>query len=383
MAENDNIQLLPLVPLKNSVLFPNLLMPLSVGRAASLAAVEAALATEEKEIVVVAQRDAGIDEPKQDDLYTIGTKAVIRKMSRPNEDLMEVLVIGTERVVILKLEETEPFTRARVRSYPVPEEKNAELEALHRALVDLAVKAVGLAQSQQAPQDLTRMIAQNEDGLRLVYLLASMFGMDLQKEQNLLEAVSRADALRLMHSYLSHEVEVLELRNKIASSARSEMSKEQREYLLRQQMRAIQQELGESNPEKAETTMLRERIEKADLPEDVRKEADRELARLERMPRRAARPPGNPHLPRAASWNCRGRRPREDTLDLAHARQVLDEDHYRPQGSEGAHPRTPGRAEAEPRRRRRRSCASSALPALAKRRSASRSPGRWAASSSA
>src|SRR5947209_13004587 len=209
MAENDNIQLLPLVPLKNSVLFPNLLMPLSVGRAASLAAVEAALATEEKEIVVVAQRDAGIDEPKQGDLYTIGTKAVIRKMSRPSEDLMEVLVIGTERVVILKLEETEPFTRARVRSYPVPEEKNAELEALHRALVDLAVKAVGLAQSQQAPQDLTRMIAQNEDGLRLVYLLASMFGMDLQKEQNLLEAVSRADALRLMHSYLSHEVEVL------------------------------------------------------------------------------------------------------------------------------------------------------------------------------
>jgi ATP-dependent Lon protease len=327
MAENDNIQLLPLVPLKNSVLFPNLLMPLSVGRAASLAAVEAALATEEKEIVVVAQRDAGIDEPKQEDLYTIGTKAVIRKMSRPNEDLMEVLVIGTERVVILKLEETEPFTRARVRSYPVPEEKNAELEALHRALVDLAVKAVGLAQSQQAPQDLTRMIAQNEDALRLVYLLASMFGMDLQKEQNLLEAVSRADALRLMHSYLSHEVEVLELRNKIASSARSEMSKEQREYLLRQQMRAIQQELGESNPEQADTQMLREQIEKADLPEDVRKEADRELARLERIP--GAQPEHQVirnylELILELPW----KKASEDTLDIANARRVLDEDHY-------------------------------------------------------
>src|SRR5690349_18138771 len=140
--QENNIQTLPLVPLKNSVLFPNLLMPLSVGRAASLAAVEAALATEEKEIVVVAQRDASTDEPKQADLYTVGTKAVIRKMNRPSEELMEVLVIGVERVVIMRLDDSEPFVRARVRSYPVPEEQNAEIEALHRALVDLSVKAV-------------------------------------------------------------------------------------------------------------------------------------------------------------------------------------------------------------------------------------------------
>src|SRR5947209_12151947 len=145
MPENDNIQTLPLVPLKNSVLFPNLLMPLSVGRPASLAAVEAALATEEKEIVVVAQRDPSVDEPRHEDLYAIGTKAVIRKMSRPSGELMEVLVIGMERVVILKLEDGEPFARARVRSYPVPDETNSEIEALRRALVDLAVKAVGLA----------------------------------------------------------------------------------------------------------------------------------------------------------------------------------------------------------------------------------------------
>jgi ATP-dependent Lon protease len=328
MPEQDNIQTLPLVPLKNSVLFPNLLMPLSVGRAASLAAVEAALATEEKEIVVVAQRDPAVDEPRQEDLYGIGTKAVIRKMSRPSPDLVEVLVVGTERVVILKIDNDEPFARARVRPYPVPEQHGSEIEALHRALVDLAVKAVGLAQpQQQAPQDLARMIAQNEDALRLVYLLASMFSLDPQKEQSLLEAPARADALRLMHQYLSHEVEVLELRNKIANSAKTEMSKEQREYLLRQQMRAIQQELGEKNPEQAETELLREQLEKADLPEDVRKEAERELGRLERIP--AGQPEHQVirnylELILELPWKKATR----DNLDVANARRVLDEDHF-------------------------------------------------------
>jgi ATP-dependent Lon protease len=327
MPEQDNIQLLPLVPLKNSVLFPNLLMPLSVGRAASLAAVEAGLATEEKEIVVVAQRDSSVDEPRQEDLYTVGTKAVIRKMSRPSPEMMEVLVIGTERVVILRVDNEEPFARARVRAYPVPEERNSEIEALHRALVDLAVKAVGLAQAQQAPQELTRMIAQNEDALRLVYLLASMFSIEPQKEQELLEAPTRADALRLMHSYLSHEVEVLELRNKIANSAKTEMTKEQRDYLLRQQMRAIQQELGEKNPDQAETELLREQLEKADLPEDVKKEADRELGRLERIP--AGQPEHQVirnylELILELPW----KKATEDNLDIANARRVLDEDHF-------------------------------------------------------
>jgi ATP-dependent Lon protease len=108
--------------------------------------------------------------------------------------------------------------------------------------------------------------------------------MDLAKEQSILEAPTRADALRLMHSYLTHEVQVLELKTKIATNARNEMSKEQREYLLRQQMRAIQQELGEKNPEQAEVDLLREQLEKTDLPEEVRKEVERELSRLEKLP---------------------------------------------------------------------------------------------------
>ncbi len=327
MPDQDNIQTLPIVPLKNSVSFPNLLMPLSVGRPASVAAMEAALATEEKQIVVVAQRDPSVDEPRKEDLYAIGTKAVIRKMSRPSGELMEVLVIGMERVVILKLEDGETYTRARVRSYPVPDEKNSEIEALHRALVDLSVKAVSLAQPQFTSQDVTRLIAQNEDPLRLVYLIASMFSFELQKEQNILEAATRAEALQLMHAYLSHEVQVLELRNKIADSAKSEMGKEQRDYLLRQQMRAIQQELGDKNSDQAEIDLLREQLEKAELPEEVRKETNRELGRLERIPA------GQPEHQVIRSYielilELPWTKATEDTLNIANARRVLDDDHF-------------------------------------------------------
>ncbi len=330
MPEQDNIQSLPLVPLKNSVLFPNLLMPLSVGRPASLAAVEAALSTEGKEIVIVAQRDSGVDNPGPADLYTIGTKAVIRKMTRPSEDLVEVLVLGVERVVILKLDEVEPFLRGRVRALPVPAENSAEVEALTRALLELGAKAISLTQGGQAvqnPIELGKLLGLNDDPLRLAYMLASMFSLDLAKEQELLEASTRPEALRLMHGYLSHELQVLELRNKIATDARTEMSKEQREYLLRQQMRAIQQELGEKNSDQAEVQMLREQIEKAGLPEDVLKEANRELQRMERMP--AGQPEHSVirtylELILELPWNKRT----EDNLDIARAREVLDEDHY-------------------------------------------------------
>ena len=326
MSESQTLQTLPVLPLKNTALFPFLMTPLSVGRPASLAAVEAALATEKKELVVVAQRDPNVEEPTQDDLYTVGTKAIVRKMSRPSDELMELLVLGVERVVIVRLEHTEPYLTAKIQPLPLPTDTGTEVEALQRAIVELAGKAISLAQPQ-APPELARMLASSEDPLRLVFLLASMFSLDLAKEQKLLECESRVDALRLMHQYLSYEVQVLELRTKIASEARSEMSKEQREYLLRQQMRAIQQELGERNPEQAEVDLLRERLEKADLPEDVRKEVERELGRLERLP--AAAP--DFHVIRSyielvleLPWRVST----QDNLDIANARQVLDEDHY-------------------------------------------------------
>jgi len=322
----EAVKVLPVLPLKNTVLFPYLLMPLSVGRSSSLAAVQAALATEEKEIVLVAQRDASNENPGQDDLYTVGTKAVIRKMSRPNENLMEVLVMGSERVVLVRVDHEDGYLKARVSPSPLPEDRGPEVEALAQAIIELAAKAVELAQPQ-APPELTRMLASGDDPLRMCFLLASMLSLETTKEQALLEAASRADGLRLMHAYLSHEVQVLELKSKIANTARNEMSKEQRDYLLRQQMRAIQQELGEKNPEQADVDLLRERLEKADVPDEVRKELDRELGRLEKLP--SASPEHSVirsyvELVLELPWNTFT----EDNLDIAHARQVLDEDHF-------------------------------------------------------
>jgi len=326
MAENETIQVLPALPLKNTVLFPHLLMPLSVGRPASLAAVESVLATEEKEIVLVAQKDSEVESPTGDDLYSIGTKAVIRKMSRPNENVMELLVLGMERVVVLKLEEDQPYLKARIRPLPLPTDSTPEVEALQRAVLELAAKAISLTQPQP-PFELSRLLAGAEDPLRLVFLLASMFSLELEKEQKLLAAETRAEALRLLHSYLSHELQVLEIRSKIATEARTEMSKEQREYMLRQQLRAIQQELGEKNPEQADVELLRERVQKTELPEEARKEAERELGRLERMP--TAAPDYNIirtylDLLLELPWY----KATPDELDVARAREVLDTDHY-------------------------------------------------------
>jgi ATP-dependent Lon protease len=327
MSEIDSsVKTLPVLPLKNSALFPHLLLPLSVGRTASVAAVGAALASEGKEIVVVAQRDAAVDDPAQGDLYAIATKGVIRKMTRPNESLMELLVLGVERVAILKIEHNGKHLEARVRPLPLPEDTGAEVEALRGAVAELAGKMFSMAQPE-APSELGQMLAGADDPMRMVYLLASLMSLAAAKEQALLEAQTRADALRLMHAFLSHEVQVLELRAKIANETRSEMSREQREYLLRQQMRTIQQELGDKNPEQADIEELRERLVKAELPEEARQEAGRELARLERIP--SASP--EHHVARTwlelvleLPWNT----VTEDILDLKRARAVLDEDHY-------------------------------------------------------
>ncbi len=325
MTATETVQALPVLPLKNTVLFPYMFAPLSVGRPNSLAAVEAALATEDKTFVVVAQRDANTEPTKAEDLFSVGIKAVVKKMARTNESL-ELLVQGIERVSLLKLEQTEPYLKARVQPLPFPDDRGMEVEALHRAVLDLAGRVLQLMHPD-SQVNLAQLAAQATDPLRLVYLLGSMLSLEVEKEQSLLEASTIAEALRLLHGHLSHEVQVLELRQKIATQAQTEMSKEQREYLLRQQLRAIQQELGEQTPEKAEVEVLRERLGQIELPEEVRKEAERSLQRLESMP--SAAPDfqlTRTHLELILElpW----RKSTEDVIDLARARQVLDEDHY-------------------------------------------------------
>jgi ATP-dependent Lon protease len=321
----DNVVVLPVLPLKNTVLFPHLFMPLAVGRPHSLAAIESVLATEDKTFVVVAQRDGTADEPAFADLHTVGTRAVIKKMAR-GEAGIEMIVQGVERVALLKEEQKLPFIKARVRPLPLPEDTSTELEALQRAVVELAVRALQMMEVQ-APANVQQLILQAGDPLRLAYMLGSMLSLDVAKEQALLEAPTRLEALRLLHGYLAHEVQVLEVRQQINSQAQTELSKQQRDFVLRQQMRAIQDELGEKNPEKAEVDELRRRLDETVLPEAVRKEAEHELTRLERMP--AAAPDfqvtrSYVDLILELPWT----KATEDVIDLAKARDVLDADHF-------------------------------------------------------
>ncbi len=325
MEDKSEVLALPVLPLKNVVLFPHMTMPLSVGRPISIAAVEAALSSEEKLMVVVAQRDPNIEEPKPEDLFSIGTKSAIRRMTRAQDGTLQVLMQGLERVVILRIEQMTPYMRARVSPLPILEENPVEVEALHRAILDQVSKALSLL--PQVPEELHAAFAQTDDPVRLAYLLATILNLDLPALQSLLEARTKNDLLRLLFKHLTHEVQVLELRHKIASQAQQEMTREQREYFLRQQLRAIQRELGEIDPHQAEANLLRERLEQAELPEFVRKEVERELNRLEKLPSMAP----DYHVIRTylelileLPWN----RQTEDNLDLANVRRVLDEDHY-------------------------------------------------------
>jgi ATP-dependent Lon protease len=325
MTNQANSAELPVLPIKNTVLFPQLLLPLSIARPTSRAAVDAALASEDKTLVVVCQKNAEAEEPGQSDLFTVGTRAVIKKMAR-SENALELIVQGIDRVIIERMEQTTPFLKALVWSLPAPADETPEVEAMRRAVVELAARAFALAQPQ-ATVDLNQFLAQARDSLQLAYLLGSMLSLDLDKEQGLLEASSRLDALRLVHDHLTREVQVLELRQKIASEAQTEMNKQQRDYMLREQLRAIRQELGEQNPEEAEVAVLKRRLDEADLPDEVRIETNRELGRLEKMP------PAAPDYQLTRTYlelilELPWKKRTEDLLDLGRARQVLDEDHY-------------------------------------------------------
>lgn len=316
---------LPLLPLRNTVLFPGLFVPLSVGRPHSVAAIEAVLGTEEKTFLVSAQKNGSDEQPGMTDLYSIGTRTVIKKMAR-NEGVIELIVQGIERVRLLEVEQVEPYLKARYEVFPLPEDAGPEIEALQRAVLDLAAKVLELAEVE-TPFPIQQLVSQAGDPMRLAFLLGSLLSLEVSKEQAILEATTRREALNLLHEYLTHEVQVLELRKTISSKVETEMSKQQREYMLRQQMQAIQQELGEKNPEKAEIDELRRRLAEADLPPEVRKEADRELGRLERLP------PAAPDHQVIRSYlelvlELPWKKATTDVIDLGHTRQVLDEDHY-------------------------------------------------------
>ncbi|QBQ55908.1 endopeptidase La [Nitrosococcus wardiae] len=315
----------PTLPLKNTVLFPHLVLPLSVGRSGSIAAVETALASEDKLIAVFPQTNPRTEEPTEDDLFRFGTVGIIKKMARSG-DTVQILVQGIERVERLEVAQSEPYLSLKVATLSEPSDTGTEIEALHRTVIELAGRMIELVQPQ-VQVSIHHIISDVEKPLHQIYLLTSVLSLDFDKEKELLGASTQAEALHLMYRYLNHEVQVLEVRQKITSTAQTEIDKKQREYVLRQQLEAIQEELGEKNPEQAEISELRRRMEETELPELVRKEVEKELTRLERMP--SAAPDyqltrGYVELALELPWN----KTTEDRLDLKRAREILDEDHF-------------------------------------------------------
>ena len=316
---------LAVLPVRNTVFFPFTLAPLAVGRPRSVAAAEAALNREDKLLAIFTQRDSNVDDPGPDDLIQFGTKAVIKRMAR-TDDGLQLLIQGIERIERSDAVSTEPFLKLAVTQAPVEAESGAEIEALQRSVIEQGMRIQELAEPP-VQLDFTQVLAQLEHPMQLVYLMGSFVSLDVDKAIPLLEASDHSDALTLLHEYLAHEINVLELQTKIATSAKTEMGREQREYLLRQQMRAIQDELGESDPEAAEVAELRSQFEGLELPEEVQKESQRQLNRLESLP--VAAPDYQVtrtylELILELPWN----ELTDDHLDLIEARKVLDEDHY-------------------------------------------------------
>ena len=315
--------------LQNTTLFPETVVPLAVGRPRSVAAVEAALATEEKLLGCITVR-AEVTSTNQDagtaDLYKVGTLTMIKRMERLGET-MHIIAQGTDRIKVVEWKKDDPYLRAVVEILPEVEIKDPEeVEATKRNVQAMVQEALALLPG--VPPEVRVAMLGSVEPIRLAYFLGSILNLGVEQEQKMLEADTADELLRLAHGYLARELEIIQLRSKIATEAQSEMDKSQRDYILRQQMKAIQKELGEDEGgEQAEAALLRERLAKADLPDEVRTEAERELKRLEKLP--AAAP--DYHVIRTyleyvleLPWL----KSSEDKLDLKEARRILDEDHY-------------------------------------------------------
>lgn len=315
---------LPLIPVKNTVLYPRLLNPLAVSRPLARAAVEAALQSEEKLIAVFPQRTP-VEVPSESDLFRVGTRAVIKQMVTIDH-MLHIVVQGLDRLALRKVYRYSPYVEIEADPLPSPKNSDTEAEALHRMVLELAQRMLDLAEPDMK-ETLNYVLSGVEDTLHQIYLIASLLPLNTAQQEELLAAPSRRQLFSLVYQRLNHEVQVMELRDRIAREVQSEIGKEHRDYLLRKQMEAIQEELGERSPEREEAVELRRRLEEAKLPEEAAKEVERVLSRLERLS--AASPEYQlirNYVDFAISlpWH----EATEDSLELERAQGVLDEDHF-------------------------------------------------------
>jgi ATP-dependent Lon protease len=312
------------LPLRDSVTFPELVVPLNIGQPRSLELINDVLRGD-RSIVLVGSRDPEVETPGPDELSTVGVLGSIARMVRLPDGTLRVLIQGGPRVRITEWVQTEPYLVAEVEQARDRVRETAELEALARNVQRAFSSIVG--QVPYLPEELQIMVANVDDPVMLSHLISGALRLPTSDKQALLEELDVTKRLRRLSEILAREVEVVALDTKIQSQVQSELQKGQREYVLRQQLKAIQDELGEGDEAQAEAKELREQLEALTLPDEVSKQVERELGRLERLqPAMAEYGVVRTYLEWIASlpWDTST----EDNLDLAHARQVLDEDHY-------------------------------------------------------
>jgi ATP-dependent Lon protease len=315
---------LPVLPLKETVVFPESMTPLAIGQERSIKLVEDAVAGD-RSLALVTVRNEDADPPDWDDLYEVGTAAVIHKMIRVPDGTLRILVQGVRRIRLERPVESDPYLVGEFSEVPDLVEDNREVEALTRNVQGLFARVIGLV--PYLPEELQIAAANVDDPSALCNLVASTLRLKTEEKQKLLELADVHARLREVSAILSRELEVFELGSRIQSQVQEEMEKGQREFYLRQQLKAIQEALGEGDAEQAEINELRSRFSELDLPEDAQKAADRELARLEKLPSAAAEYGViRTYLDWLVTlpWN----KTTPDNLDLGQAKRVLDEDHF-------------------------------------------------------
>jgi ATP-dependent Lon protease len=315
---------LPIMPLRNTVAFPYTVLPLMVAVPRSIEMIES-VNKGDGLIGLVATKDPKIEEPLPGQVYEVGTVAKIERVVHASEDAVNLLVRCIERFRIEYWVSDRPYLRARIRITPDNVTEDVETDALKHGLTNLAREIVSL--SPNYPDEAAEYIASVKDLRFLAYLLASYGNLDIQDAVKILDSDDIKEKMKLLIAALSREKEVLSLGQKITSDAREEMDKAQREYYLRQQLKAIQKELGETEDSEDEVDEYTRKVSEAHLPDEVMKEADRELKRLKGM---------SPHAPESSliksylDWlvDLPWYDTSEDQTDIEHAREVLDEDHY-------------------------------------------------------
>jgi len=318
--------LLPVLPLKDAVLYPYIIVPLSLGRESSIRAVDEAL-SDSRMVLLAAQRDPEVEEPEQDDLYPVGTAASIMRMLKLPDGRIRLLVQGVARVRIEHLSRAEDFAQARVAAVvepPLPEPTLA-VQALVRSAKESMDRIVGLGKG--VSPEVMVLVANLEDPGRLADLIASNLELTIPDAQRILEMFDPLERLRQVAELMQREIQLLTMQQEISSQARGEIDRSQREYFLRQQLRAIQQELGEENELAEEVARYRQLADEKGLTDEAREEMERQIRRLER---------GHPDSAESSvqrtylDWltGLPWRTTSEDHLDLANARRILDEDHY-------------------------------------------------------